>query len=69
MNTEALLEEIQKLTPAQKQMVRDFLADDAKAEPTSKLPSLRELLSQSPFARMDFEPPEGVRSPVRPVEV
>lgn len=71
MDTETLIEEFQKLPPEQKQVVREFvLADVPEEEGEVKDPrTLRELLSQSPFARMEFKPPDPVRFPVRPVEL
>ncbi len=35
---------------------------------TANQPSLHSLLSESPFSKLDFEP-EGVRSPVRDIEL
>jgi antitoxin Phd len=35
---------------------------------TAKQPSLHALLSESPLSKLDFEP-EGVRSPVRDIEL
>ncbi|MGK0185756.1 MAG: hypothetical protein ACI9R3_001537 [Verrucomicrobiales bacterium] len=69
MNNEMLIEELRKLTPAQRQVAKEFLLADTQEEASQDRRSLREVLSQSPFAKMDFEPPQGVRSPIRPVEL
>lgn len=82
METQALIEEIRKLPPDQKLVVRDFilrLLEDVPPQNTGKStkPSadtsstrhrltLHQMLSRSPFADLEFDP-EGIRAPVRPV--
>ena len=71
MNTETLIAEFQKLPPDQKQVVKEFVLADTQngSAAEAKQVTLFELFSDSPFARLDFEVPEPVRSPIRPVEL
>lgn len=71
MKVETLIEEIRKLPQDQKLMVKAFVLAEVQngSLPKTEQPTLYELFSQSPFAKLDFEVPEPVRSPVRPVEL
>jgi hypothetical protein len=73
MDTETLIDEFRKLPPDQKQVVKELMLSDedvVSAEPpTQEGPSLYELFAHSPFADLDFELPQGVRSPIRPVKL
>ncbi len=71
MDIETLIAEFQKLSPDQKQVVRAFVLADVpeKRKENDDPRTLRELLSESPFARMEFDPPEPVRSPIRSVQL
>ncbi len=56
--------------PDQNQVIRDFvLAGKPEIERLKVRRSLGETLPQSPFAGLDFEWPERVRSPIRPAEL
>lgn len=70
MDADAVIEQIERLSPSERRKVEEFLRGSTthppQPHPTEK--TLHELLADSPFADLDFGP-EGVRSPVREVEL
>lgn len=68
MDADAVIEQIERLSPSDRRKVEAFLRgstiEPPKPNPAEK--TLHQLLADSPFADLDFSP-TGIRAPVREV--